>query len=81
MGLPQPEASRRAGILNDRVSKVLEFIFGEAEDDAVGRRGVECENERDTNPESNLFPTVRQSSSLHNSNIALMECEIKAPKG
>ena len=33
-GLPQPEASRRAGILNDRVSKVLEFIVGEAGDDA-----------------------------------------------
>ncbi|KAH0547625.1 hypothetical protein FGG08_000114 [Glutinoglossum americanum] len=29
-GLPEPEASRRAGILNDRVSKVLEFIVGEA---------------------------------------------------
>jgi hypothetical protein len=30
-GLPQPEASKReAGILNDRVSKVLEFIVGEA---------------------------------------------------
>jgi hypothetical protein len=31
---PQPEASRRAGILNDRVSKVLEFIVGEAGNDA-----------------------------------------------
>ncbi len=29
-GLPLPEASRRAGILNERVSKVLEFIVGPA---------------------------------------------------
>ncbi|KAH0565688.1 hypothetical protein GP486_000907 [Trichoglossum hirsutum] len=29
-GLPQPNALRRAGILNDRVSKFLEFIVGEA---------------------------------------------------
>lgn len=29
-GLPMPEASRRAGILNERVCKVLEFIVGQA---------------------------------------------------
>jgi hypothetical protein len=32
-GLPAPETAARAGILNDRVSKVLEFIVGNAGND------------------------------------------------
>jgi hypothetical protein len=32
-GLPQPEITARAGILNDRISQVLEFIVGTAGND------------------------------------------------